>query len=97
MKIITNNHPRDIISGDELTADERKEFDYIDWNSDVYDQHFFRYKGNVYDLGDCEVWTGFTINILAGWSGYYSESFFSGVVFRYTEDMEQVIVGRYYT
>lgn len=27
----TNNVPRDVISGHELTPAEREEFDYIDW------------------------------------------------------------------
>lgn len=97
MKIITNNKPREIICGDDLTDKERKKFIYIDWTNDVYDQHFFRYKGNVYDLGDCEPIFRDTIQAFKEWSGIYTETFFSGVVFRYVNDMEEVVVGRYYS
>jgi hypothetical protein len=97
VKVTTNNVPRDLISFDDLTPDERKDFDYI---QDDYRGHvrFFRYKGEVYDTDDCEVspspqpW-------LANWSGYFSETFFSGVVFKYVPDTdwEVVVVGRYCT
>jgi hypothetical protein len=95
MKIITNNQPRDVISGYELTEKECKEFDYIDWEAvrkgeDAPD--FFRYKGNVYHLQDAEV------SRIKGWDGMFSESFFSGVLIKYIEGDygEVVIVGRYY-
>jgi hypothetical protein len=95
MNIITNNVPRDIIYGFELTEKERKEFDYLDWRkieSGEESRDFFRYKGNVYDLSDCER------SVFNDWSGLYSESFFSGVVFKFAGDnMDKVIVGRYYT
>lgn len=96
MEIITNNQPRDVIDGSELNEVERKEFDYIDWATE-YEQSFFRYKGELYDLNDCEVSSGLTKSAspINEWSGYYSQTFFSGVVFKYVNDMEQVVVGRY--
>lgn len=99
MQITTNNVPRDLLSGYELTEKERKEFDYIkddEWYEETY-QRFFRYKGNVYDTQDCEHHAH--SDIFQGWDGYYSQTFFSGVVFRYAPDTdyEQVIVGRYCT
>lgn len=92
MIIKTNNQPRDVIDGNELTEDERKEFDYINWATE-YEQSFFRYKDQLYDVNDCEI----SHHLFEGWDGFYSETFFSGVVFRYVNDMEQVIVGRYCT
>lgn len=94
MKIITNNQVRDIIYGYQLTEDERKEFDYIDWKaveggSDVAE--FVRYKGELYDLRDLETCT------IEGWDGMVTETCFSGVLFRFHEDIDVVIVGRYYT
>jgi hypothetical protein len=90
MKIITNNHPRDIIAGYELTEDERKEFDYIRiWE----DAQFIRYKGELYDLNDLEQNPG----VFPEWSAYISDTFFSGVLFKFVNDFEQVIMGRYYT
>jgi len=96
IKIISNNVPRDIIDGEKLTEEERKEFDYIDW-TDGYEHSFFRYKGNLYDVNDCEPIFRDTIQAFKQWSGIFTETFFSGVVFRYVNNMDQVIVGRYYT
>jgi hypothetical protein len=31
----------------------------------------------------------------AKWSAFISDSFFSGILFKFDEDFEQVIVGRY--
>ena len=55
MRIITNNKPRPLFSGYELTNAERRELDYIAPPDDVEtwcEQHnrFFRYRGNVYDI-----------------------------------------------
>lgn len=50
MKIRTNNIPRDILWAGQLTEQELTEFDYLDEES-LDDASFFRYKGNVYDLG----------------------------------------------
>jgi hypothetical protein len=109
--ITTNNVPRDIIYGYELTESERAEFDYIDWQK-VEDGtgdigEFVRYKGQLYDLNDTEGKS--QSEDLAGWDMYISDSFFSGVVFRYPRepstycpdryadiDTEHIIVGRYY-
>jgi hypothetical protein len=97
MKITTNNVPRDVIEAYELTQKERKEFDYLNWDKLEKGEDsasFFRYKGNVYDLNDCE--RVFNMNSsFPGWDGFYSETYFSGVIFKYTDDWEQVIVGRY--
>jgi hypothetical protein len=96
LTIITNNVPREILYGSYLTDEERAEFDYYDW--DAIDNgnnsvSFFRYKGQLYDLGDYER----SDTQFEGWDGYYSETFFSGIVFRYVDDFEQVVVGRYYS
>lgn len=88
MKIKTNNQPRNILSWYDLTPAEQKEFDYFD---PVNIGNFFRYKGNVYDIGEA-----MRIEGVAGWQGYYSGTAFSGVLIRYTSDCEQVIVGQYF-
>lgn len=102
--IITNSHPRDVLYGHDLTETERAEFDYIDWNA-VEDgrasAEFARYRGQLYDLNDTEGIPQFA----RGWDAYISDSYFSGIVFRYPRenylgkieiDTERVIVGRYY-
>ena len=93
LTIITNNIPRDFVYGHELTDNERKEFDYLD-DDEILEASFVRYKGWTYELGQfmrCDT----TYSPLSEWSGYCSDSAFSGVLLRYTEDFEQVIMGRY--
>ena len=54
MKITTNNVPRDTTDAWELTPDERKEFDYLDWakiDAGEDSASFVRYRGDVLDLG----------------------------------------------
>lgn len=93
MKIQTNNIPRPIIYGYELSDKERQEFDYIEWADEFsINREFFRYKGNLYDLGDC-MRVEPTNGLCAGWHGYFGESYFSAVVVKYTDDGEHVIVG----
>lgn len=86
--IVTNGVPRDIVYGFELTEKERKEFDYLD-NDEILETEFFRYKGQVYELGD------FCISPIKGWDGYKGESYFSGILVKFVPN-ERVIVGSYY-
>lgn len=96
MKIITNNVPRDIIYGYELTEKEQAEFDYLDFASDDDScRDFVRYKGEVIDLQDLEGNFG-TETTFVGWDAYRSDSFFSGILVKFLIDDEQVIMGRYY-
>lgn len=98
LTIKTNNIPRPVLHWWELSDKERKEFDYIfDGEGDVFNT-FIRYKGDVYDLG--EFYRCITPNgedVFKGWDGYQSDSFFSGLLVKYTNDGESVIVGRYYS
>jgi hypothetical protein len=90
VNVTTNNAPRDIIHGFELTERERSEFDYLE-GDDLDMATFFRYKGNVYHLGDAmRVEEG--NSLCKGWQGYYGETYFSAVVFKYRGD-DQVVVG----
>jgi len=96
LTIITNNVPRFTVDAYELTPAERRDFDYLDW--DAIDRGesgatFFRYRGNLYDLSEILAAPG----SLAPWEGYASDSYFSGIVVRFTNDSEEVIVGRYYS
>jgi hypothetical protein len=93
--VTTNNVPRPVIYAWELTPAERAEFDYLDWDAIEAGNDsasFFRYRGQLYDLSD-----GFEYRIPEGtpgrWDGFQSDSFFSGIVIRYSEDFEYVTVG----
>jgi hypothetical protein len=99
--IITNGVPRDILDAWELSPEERADFDYLDWDAIERGEDsasFFRYKGETYDLGDIPavdrrpgIETAFE-----GWDGVASDSFFSGILVRYVDEFERVIVGRFY-
>lgn len=99
IKIITNHHEREVIEAFQLSPAEREEFDYIDWaavDRCETSRQFVRYQGKLLDLGD--VLTTTTLpqwSPLRAWDGYQDDSFFSGIVIRWTQDFESVIVGRY--
>ncbi len=89
--IKTNNIPRAMVTGVHLNDREKAEFDYYT-NDELENALFFHYKGGVYDIGEFLL----TPDSLKPWQGYSSTSYFLGVVIRYTDDMESVIVGEYY-
>jgi hypothetical protein len=108
--IKTNNQARDVLRSYDLTEKERAEFDYIEGINDAdCFASFFRYKGQVYDLGEFvrlverSKQVGFEHGCddgspLLKWRGIMTESYFSGLLVRYAEsDCESVIVGRYYS
>lgn len=102
MKIITNNVPRDVVYGYELTQHEevKKEFDYIDWKAieegNDGSTSFVRYKGEWIHLDDLEYSSTPQPEFMVGWDAYRSDTFFSGILVKFCEDSEQVIMGRYY-
>lgn len=99
LTIITNNVPRNLIYGYELTPKEREAFDYLDFSEhgDGLTHDFARYKGEVYDLSEFTVWDNPNSPLTGtGWDGMMSDTFFSGVLVKYVENFERVIMGRYY-
>lgn len=103
MEIRTNNQPRPIIHGYELSEKERKAFDYLE-GEDLDMARFFRYKGELYDLGEFSRIVprinqkGFDHAVdendpLLKWHGIMTESYFSAVVVKYDDEFESVIVG----
>ena len=63
-----------------------------DHNLDDYTDGFIHYKDNWYNLDDlCDV-----IDLsIKGWDGYISDSFFSGILIKLSEDGEQYQIGWY--
>jgi hypothetical protein len=99
LTIITNNVPRDITDAWELTAAERADFDYLNW--DAIDAgsdsaSFIRYRGELVDLGEFMAWDNPASPTRGHWDGVRSDSFFSGLVVRYCDDHERIVVGRYF-
>lgn len=100
VRVITNNHIREIVDACELTVEERDEYDFLDWKAieDGTDSaSFFRYRGDVHFLGDFLRWDGFPESPLKEWDGYNPDSFFSGLVVKYVNDDngDGIRVGRY--
>ena len=96
MNIITNNKPRALACLADLPAKTQLDFDYVREDGD-YTARFVRYLGHWYDVYDSQSITrelGF--DQFKGWDGIVSETFFSGVLFRFVGD-DEVIVGRYFT
>ena len=89
MKIITNNHERQFQYRNEVPEDIlSSEFDY---QEDVFDG-FFQYRDNWYHL---DMFMNDGSNMFNGWDGYHSDSFFSGIVIRISDDCETYQVGLY--
>lgn len=94
MEVTTNNIPRPVLHWGDLSAEEQAEFDYT--GHDPHSYSFFRYRGEVYDLGEfTRIPHGIQYAGWLGWHCYQSDSYFSGLLVKidYSEDM--VIVGRY--
>ena len=95
MRIKTNHQYRDILYSHELTARELADFDYLECPDSA---SFFRYKGQIYDLGEFMRIDRIMERLPDGfesWHGYHSDSFFSGLLVRYLPDYEQILVAQY--
>ena len=90
IKIMTNNKPRQLIYGYELTDKQKQDFDYIE---DIDSHDFVKYKNNIYDLS--EFMRVENNSSLKDWEGYSSDSHFSGTLVKYIDD-DSVIMGWYY-
>lgn len=86
IKIMTNNKPRQLIYGYELSDKQKQDFDYIE---DIDSHDFVKYKGRVFDVGE------FMITELEGWDGVSGQSYFNGYLIKIV-DSDTVIMGRYY-
>ena len=90
IKITTNNQYREFISGCDLTAKEREEFDYYDNQEDLDTATFVRYKGLVYDLKEF-----MRSDAFEDWDGVAGQSYFSGVLLKISEDGDAYKIGTY--
>ena len=108
LNIRTDHIPRTLLTWHELPEAMQKEFDYI--TPDQQDSpRFVKYKGQYYDAIDTQRivvertnasrmgWEMYVTpeEPLAAWHAIASDSFFSGMVFRFDEDFEKVVVGVY--
>jgi hypothetical protein len=110
MKIITNNVRRQLRCLDELPEKWQREFDYV---TDKNYPRFVLYGNDWYDACDTQAikvsgeypspmgWAMYVepTNILAKWHAIRGDSFFSGMLYRFSEEngYDLVVVGRYYS
>lgn len=99
MKIYTNNHWRPLLSLADIPEKAQKEFDYIG-EEDSFSPRIVKYKGEYYDLGDFITtspgpWNNGLPKEFLKFDGYASGSYFSGVLCKYSEDFEEVIMATY--
>lgn len=104
IEIRSNYHARPLIYGFELTAKEKKDFDYLE---DVDESIFFRYKNQLYDIGEI-IRIDENTPFPDFWHGYSSDSFFSGILVRLCDNTDAdrlslscasdyIIVGQYFS
>lgn len=92
MKVTTNRVPRPLIDGSELTDKEKAEFDFLKPDEFEYEK-FFRYRGDVYYLGNFMRYDMEVAGIR--WDGAQSDSVWTGTLVKICSDLENVIVGVY--
>lgn len=90
LTIKTNGHYRPLMCWEELTEKERE---WHDWEGADEDS-FFRYKGHAYHMGEFMRVGG---EVFPSWDGAHSESYFSGVLVKYSNCGDAVKVGTYYS
>lgn len=93
MKIKTNHVPRLLLDWNQLTLKEQEEFSNLR-SLDRETGDYVRYRKWIYcvtDFTSCH-----HISEFSKWDGYQSDSYFSGVVCKYTKDRDHVIMGEYY-
>lgn len=93
--IKTDRKPRDLLYWHDLTAKEQAEFDWLDTEEQREEAQFFRYRGWTYCTDQFMRIENNTD--LKDWHGYHGDSYFSGVVVRFTDDGGRVIAGTYYS
>jgi len=93
LKIITDHKWHDFLYVYELTDKEQTE--HADTINSDDTLNCFRYRGQVYFLE--EFMRLENNDELENWHGYASDTFFSGVLIRISEDGERYQVGRYYS
>jgi hypothetical protein len=79
----------------DLSAKEQSEFDYLDTTEKQEQAHFFRYRGRTYCLDQFMPVEG--NGDLQDWDGYYGDSYFSGILIKWTPEFDGVTAATYYS
>ena len=107
LKITSNWVKRPLLAFHDLDPDVQQDFDYVKEEMQ-WQPRFVQYKGEFYDALDTQYITldppskmGWGMHVepdspLAKWDSIISETYFSGVLFKFDQD-DNVVVGRYYS
>jgi len=98
IQIKTNNQFRKIVYGYEIFENNkiRKEFDYLN-DEEFIATDFICYRGHWYSLGDFMRVENEATGDFAGWDGYLSDTFFSDVLIKLSDDLDSVKMGTFYS
>jgi len=91
LNIKTDHKWRSFLYCDSIPQDIMDEYDWLDEEDKIYG--WINYKGHYYHVSDFLRSSGELLEL--GWSGYYSDSFFSGVVIELSNDGEEYRIGTY--
>jgi hypothetical protein len=90
--IRTNNQSRELLTFNDLTPKEQDEFHSYVSEEDHNSPSFFRYRGDVFYLGNF-----MRTSALDKWDGVEHFTMSSGVCCKYADDGQQVIVGTFWS
>ena len=95
LQILTNYHWREFVYGFELPDKVRQEYADLE---DLDERVFIHYKDDY--LLDEFMGISETMRLhqpeLGNWQGYMSDSFFSGLLIRYSDDFERYQIATYF-
>ena len=90
LTIRTNGHYRPVLNWYDLLPKEQEEYAYLEEDGGS----FFRYRGWTYFLGDF-MRVGNEPHFIGKWDGVHADSFFSGVLVKYSNCGDAVKVATY--
>lgn len=96
LTIKTDHKARELLARYELPMKAQSDFDYMS-DDDASSPRIVAYKGQFYDVYESMRVPNDEWNQLSLWDGYQSDSYFSGIVIKFVDNCERVIVGRYYS
>ena len=95
LQIFGNNHRVPLVCGFELSERERRDYDYLS-DDELESELFFRYKGSVYGLCDFMRIEGFP-ELARIADGIHNDTYFSGILVKYTDDNDFIKVYTFYS
>lgn len=99
VKVTTDHKWKNLLYGYELPESVLSDFDYIE-PEELPTRSFIKYKGGYYDVGDImriDPEREHYPEEFKSWHGYVSETFFSGILVRLSDDGEQYQIASYYS